>query len=104
MTSPAVFAPAARNAIRDAVIWIAADSPDAARRFRTALTDAARLIGGRPGIGRRHPVLLGKRYRLWSLAGFPYLLVYDPDTQPPQILRVLHTARDLPPLLGDLPR
>ena len=32
MTSPAVFAPAARKAIRDAVIWIAADGPDAARR------------------------------------------------------------------------
>lgn len=29
-------------------------------------------------------------------------MVYDPTTNPATILRVLNTARDLPPLLADL--
>ena len=51
--------------------------------------------------------------RLWPLTketpkpmvpvrGVPYLLVYTADTNPPRILRELHTSRDLPPLLADL--
>jgi Arc/MetJ-type ribon-helix-helix transcriptional regulator len=36
------------------------------------------------------------------LRSFPYLLVYAADTTPPRILRIPHTSRDLPPLLGDL--
>jgi hypothetical protein len=33
---------------------------------------------------------------------FPYLLAYDAGATPPRILRVLHTARDLPEALADL--
>jgi hypothetical protein len=36
------------------------------------------------------------------MSSFPYVLVYDPRPVPPQILRFLHTVRDLPPLLADL--
>ncbi len=61
-----------------------------------------RLLGTRPLAGRLQPELLGAHYRLWSLSGFPYILVYDPRPLPPQVLRFLHTARDLPPLLADL--
>jgi toxin ParE1/3/4 len=67
-----------------------------------ALTDAARLIGAYPGIGRPQPTLVGERYRIWSLANFPYLLIYDPVRRPPQVLRIVHGARDLPPLLAEL--
>lgn len=102
MSVSAVLSPAARAAVIEAVQWIGEENPAAARRFRQAVGEAARRIGARPAIGRRQPALLGERYRLWSLTGFPYVLVYDPLPQPPQILRVLHTARDLPKLLSDL--
>ena len=39
------------------------------------------------------------RYRFWSVRGFPYLLVYDAEAQPPIILRVVHQSRDLPAIL-----
>jgi hypothetical protein len=51
---------------------------------------------------RGRPELLGEPFRFWSLPRFELLLVYDPTTHPPSILRVLHTAQDLALLLADL--
>jgi len=39
--------------------------------------------------------------RFGVVRGFPYLALFDPTTNPPVILRVLHGARDLPELLRD---
>ena len=41
-------------------------------------------------------------YRFWSLTRFGYVLVYDPQTDPVEILRFVHTRRDLPRVLADL--
>jgi plasmid stabilization system protein ParE len=41
-------------------------------------------------------------YRFWSLTRFGYVLVYDPQTDPVEILRFVHTKRDLPRVLADL--
>lgn len=76
--------------------------PTAAGQLRQATGDAARLLGQRPLSGRLQPDLVGPHYRLRSLSSFPYVLVYDPRPAPPQILRVVHTARDLAALLADL--
>lgn len=102
MTQPAVFAPAARQDLRTAVDWIAQDNPAAARALRTAVEKAATRIGARPKVGAARPQLGSGRHRFLLLRGFPYLLVYAAGTTPPRILRVLHIARDLPPLLADL--
>jgi toxin ParE1/3/4 len=102
MTRPAVLAPAARLEFQQAARWLARRNPDAARKLRQATADAARLLGSRPLVGRQQSELVGPHYRLWSLSSFPYVLVYDPRAVPPQILRFLHTARDLPPLLAEL--
>ncbi len=100
MTQPARFAGRARREIAKALAEM--EHAAAARALRGALETAARRIGQRPAIGRREPTLADARYRFWSVPGFPYLLVYRPDTSPPSILRFVHTARDLPPLLADL--
>lgn len=52
--------------------------------------------------GRVQPSLVGQHYRLWSLSGFPYILLYLPVSRPPQIVRIVHTSRDLPAALADL--
>lgn len=74
----------------------------AAERLKRRVDEAARLIGLRPGIGRQEPKLADTRFRFWSVSGFPYLMVYRPDTVPPSIVRFVHTARDLGLLLTDL--
>ena len=99
MTRPAVFAPAARADLRAAIAWIAQDSPAAAQGLRDAALLAARRIGANPAIGATRPFLGADRFHFLLLRGFSYLVVYTADTDPPRILRVLHTARDLPAIL-----
>jgi plasmid stabilization system protein ParE len=101
VTRPAQFARAAQAEIAKALDDYS-QTPSAMRRFQEALAAAARLIGAHPEAGRRELQLADERYRFWSLRGFPYLLVYRPTSRPPLILRVVHTSRDLGPLLAHL--
>jgi len=88
--------------LRAAVRRIASENSDAARRLRNAVAAAAELIGTRPLMGRVRIDLAPDRYRFWSLTAFSLLVVYDATTNLVEILRIVHTARDLPPLLADL--
>lgn len=74
----------------------------AAERLRRGVEDAARSLGQYPMLGRLEPALADPRLRFWSIPGFPYLLVYRPDTSPPSIIRFVHAARDLPVALARL--
>jgi plasmid stabilization system protein ParE len=98
------FAPRAARDIEDAADWIAdnAGGPDVSRRMVQSTLDAAARIVARPQLGRMRPDLLPDRFRFWAVRGFPYLLVYDATRSPPQAVRVLHMARDLPAALTDL--
>jgi toxin ParE1/3/4 len=84
--------------------WIAGDNPAAAQGLLDAVLRAAERIGQYPRIGVRRPDLTASaRYRFVVLTGYPYLIVYAADRDPPVIARILHSARDLPRLLRDLP-
>ncbi len=102
MTIPAILASQARRELARALRGIAADNPDAADRLNDAVREAARLIGGNPALGARRPSLAGARYRFWSIPRYRYLLICTDATDPPRTLRMLHTSRDLPPLLANL--
>jgi toxin ParE1/3/4 len=103
VTAPAVFAPAARADLRQAVAWIARDNPAVAGALRDAALRGAARLGANPMLGATRPKLGAERFRFLLLRGFPYVLVYTAETAPPRILRVLHTARDLPAILAELP-
>ena len=98
----AVLSRRARGDILSAVRWIADDNPAAARAFRGAIGRATTLIGEHPRVGHIRPELAGAAYRFLGLTGFPYIVVYNAEREPPLILRVLDGARDLPDLLADL--
>jgi toxin ParE1/3/4 len=98
VTSP-IFAPRAQRELRDAVVWIAEDNPAAADALLAAAMTAARRLQVRPKLGRVRLELALERFRFWSLRGFPYLLVYDAEAEPPIILRFVHQSRDLPAVL-----
>lgn len=98
----AVFSPAARRDLVEAVRWIARDNPHAAQALRDAAIDAAGRIGEYPQIGKERPDLVDPSVRLLALTGFPYLMVYDGQARPPLVLRVLHGARDLPDIFAEL--
>lgn len=103
MSRQAVFAPAARADLRQAIAWIARDDPAAAHALRDAALRGAGRLGTNPWLGAIRRALGAERFRFLLLRGFPYVMVYTADTVPPRILRVLHTARDLPVILAELP-
>ena len=98
MTAP-IFAPRGQRELRPAAVWIAEDNPAAADALLAAAMAAARRLQARPKLGRVRLELAPGRYRFWSLRGFPYLLVYDAEVEPPIILRFVHQSRDLPGVL-----
>jgi toxin ParE1/3/4 len=102
VTRPAVLTLRARAELRDAIRWIGADNPAAARGLNDAVQLAAARIGANPAIGVRRPTLAGDRFRFWSISRYGYILVYTDQTEPPRIIRIIHMARDLPRLLADL--
>ena len=70
--------------------------------MRDAVEHAAERIGEHPAIGVLRPELADEPHRFLTLAGFPYLIVYNAVRRPPLIVRILHGARDLPEVLKDL--
>jgi len=100
---PEEFAPQAIRDVEEAVDWLADNGgPHVARRMALATVEAARRTVERPLTGHMRSELLPAPFRFRAVRGFPYLLVYDSSQTPAKILRVLHMARDLPPLLADL--
>ena len=100
--TPARLAPAARRDLLEAMQWIARDSPQAAKALRHSFDRAARVIGEHPESGTRRPDFVNLPYRVFSLTGFPYTIIYNADRRPPLIVRVLHGARDMPEVLQSL--
>ena len=80
-------------------IWefIAADNVAAAERVRQELHNAIHSLVDTPGKGHLREDLTDKAVRFWRVRS--YLIVYRPDTDPLEIVAVLHGARDIPRLL-----
>jgi plasmid stabilization system protein ParE len=63
---------------------------------------AAHRIGSHPQLGVIRPGLAPEDVRFLVVGGFPYVIVYRWQAEPPRILRVLHGARDLEGTLRDM--
>ncbi len=101
---PKNLSPQALRDIDDAVDDIAASvaGPAFAERFAHAVADTAERAARRPLLGHRRLELLPGRFRFWAVRGFDYLLVYNAEHPDLLVLRVVHMARDLGPLLAGL--
>ena len=97
-----IFGPAARADLRQALDWIAQDNEAAAHAMLQATLQSAHGSSRGRSFGPQRPEMLPAPFRFWRVSGFPYLLVYDAARQPPVVLRLLHMARDLRPLLANL--
>jgi toxin ParE1/3/4 len=92
--------PQARLDLIDAALTIAEDNPSAADRFLDAITKTIGRLAKHPMIGRARPELAP------DLRSFPhrqYVIFYRRSIpQGVEVVRVLHGARDIPPLFEDL--
>jgi toxin ParE1/3/4 len=94
----------AEEDIREIVLYIADDNPDAADAFRAALENARERLADLPEMGTiRHfgnPELIN--LRMLPVPKFKkYLIFYLNNDDGLEIVRVLHAARDIPSLFGE---
>jgi plasmid stabilization system protein ParE len=83
-------------------IWdfISQDNPEAANRVEEAVFRACDFLADSPLAGRVRKDLAPLPLRFWVVPPYSkYLIVYDPEKKPLQIIRILHGARDLPSIL-----
>jgi toxin ParE1/3/4 len=94
------FTPQAVADLFDIWSFVAQDNPTAADRVEDAVFRACDFLADSPLAGRIRKELTALPVRCWVVQPYPsYLIVYDPEKKPLQIIRILHGARDLPALL-----
>ena len=96
---PALLSRRAEKDLYAAMRWIEKDNRSAALGLIEAVHMAAERIGEHPHIGVVRRDLTTGPHRFVALAGYPYVVVYNPNRSPPVIVRVLHGARDIPSIL-----
>ena len=86
------FAPDAVQDLNDIHDYIAQDSPSAAERWVLMVEERCETLGENPMMGRARPELLS------GLRSFPagnYTICYIPIDDGVEVLRVIHSARDV---------
>ena len=83
-------------------IWnfIAKDNPEAADRVEATVFRAFEFLVERPLAGRARKDLTLLPLRFWVVQPYSnYLIVYEHETRPLRVIRIVHAARNLPNLL-----
>ena len=94
--------PQAKADLVESYAFIARDNPTAAEQFLEAAQRAFETLAAMPRMGQAWPTtderLAGVRF--WPIAGFErHLVFYRPTDDGIAVIRVLHSARDIPSLL-----
>ena len=92
-----IFAPAARQDLRDIQVFIARESITNARRVMREIRTACARLAENPHLGHSREDLTDQPVLFWPVRA--YFIIYRPETAPLEIVRVLHGARDIPNLL-----
>jgi plasmid stabilization system protein ParE len=95
------FTPEAAADLFEIWSYIASDNTEAAERVEAAIYEACSFVAHAPLSGRVRKNLTNRPVRFWTIQRFPnYIVVYRPDTRPLQVIRILHSKRDIPRILG----
>jgi antitoxin ParD1/3/4/toxin ParE1/3/4 len=92
-----VLTAAARADFAEIVEFIRQDSPDAAKRVGKALMKNMGQLARVPWMGHVREDLASTSLRFWPV--YSYLIIYSPESKPLQIVRILHSARDVQRIL-----
>jgi toxin ParE1/3/4 len=87
-----ITSPEARADLLEIWLYIATENPDAADRVLSTINDKAQALLANPEMGRRREELA---YSLRSTPSGSYLIFYRISDSNIEIVRVLHSARDI---------
>src|SRR2546422_4283020 len=95
------FTPQAADDLFDIWSYIARDSVEAANQVEDAVYQACAFLAEGPLRGNTREDLTKLPLRFWTVQAYPsYIIVYDPETDPLQIIRVLHGTRNIVAILS----
>ncbi len=92
MSGCRITVPARRDLV-ELQIYLMGESVDAAERVMDRFRQAFDDLAANPGIGHRRDDLTRRDVRFLAVGS--YLIIYRHDTQPVEVLRVVHGARDV---------
>jgi antitoxin ParD1/3/4 len=91
------YSPEARLDLLQIWEYIACDNLDAADRVVEEIQQAVSMLASNPGAGHLRRDLTSKPVRFWPL--YSYLIIYNPEARPLEIVRILSGYRDIATLL-----
>ncbi len=87
------FSPEARDDLQEIWIFVAGDSPAAADKLEADIYKACEILAENPRLGHKRTDLTDEPVLFWPVRGH-YLVIYQPESRPLKIVRILHGARD----------
>ena len=95
------FTPQAVEDLFEIWSYIAGDDLEAASRVDEAIHAGCAFLTDTPLAGRIREDLTSLPLRFWLVQPYRnYWIVYRPETQPLQVIRIIHTARNIPQILS----
>jgi plasmid stabilization system protein ParE len=91
------YSPEARLDLLDIWEHIADDDVDTADRVEREIEQAISLLARNPGLGHLRRDLTSKPVRFWPI--YSYLIIYDSDARPLEVVRILSGYRDVAAIL-----
>jgi plasmid stabilization system protein ParE len=96
------FTPPALDDLFEIWSYIARDNVDAANRLEDAIYKACAFLAEGPYRGGGREDITKLPLRFWTVPAFSnYIIVYDPASDPLQIIRILHGSRDIQAVLAE---
>src|SRR5436190_16911324 len=86
------FSPEARLDLLEIWEYIAADNLDRADRVEGEILESISKLAKNPMIGHLRRDLTSKPVRFWAV--YSFLIIYDPETRPLEVVRILSAYRD----------
>ena len=90
-----VLSDEARSDLWEVWAFVAGDNPRAADKLERDILEGCTLLARRPDIGHRRRDLSEDAAVRFHTVRTWYLIVYEIDTEPLRIVRILHGARDV---------
>lgn len=90
---PYIITTKAKKDLDEIWFYIAKDNVAAANKLEDQFLEAFELITTTPQIGTQRNDLIDVSVRFWVIHN--YYIIYNPDTNPLQILRIMSSYRDI---------
>jgi plasmid stabilization system protein ParE len=91
------YSPEARQDLLHIWEYIAQDDLDSADRVEREVEEAIKRLAANPHLGHLRRDLTSKPVRFWPI--YSYLIVYNPEARPLEVVRILSGYRDVAALL-----